>query len=425
MRYSAWGQTRYSSGTTPTATQFTGQVNDGYTGLYYYNARYYDPTLHRFIQADTIVPDPSDPQTLNRYAYVNNNPIKNVDPTGHYADEEGGIGCDPNDTQAMCVDDIDVLNPPDMENLQFLVVGGQIVIAVACEACDWGMTFYAWSQGDFHPIDLVGLAPFIPASAVRPLRHADGLGAVLDGAANAYRQGGDDISFQNIGCPIGHSFDGETLVTTKEGQVPISEIEVGDEVLAYHEETKAFTFYPVTVVWEHTDPEIVYLTLDGETIFTTPSHPFLTVEREWVEAKDLTLETEIYRADGTSGEVESLKVVLSPRTMFDLTVDEAHTYTVGEEMWVVHNCGVDPNKLNHIFGKPTHNLDEYLQSFKGNQAEAMTAIQEEFSRVAGMYSEQELRTGISLNVNGFQMTVRGNVLENGVVRVGTAFIPGE
>ena len=42
--------------------------------MYYYGARYYDPKLARFITADTIVQDFSDPQTLNRYSYARNNP---------------------------------------------------------------------------------------------------------------------------------------------------------------------------------------------------------------------------------------------------------------------------------------------------------------------------------------------------------------
>ncbi len=54
LRYSAWGETRYSNGNIVTDRQFTGQINDGATGLYYYNACYYDPALHRFIQADTM-----------------------------------------------------------------------------------------------------------------------------------------------------------------------------------------------------------------------------------------------------------------------------------------------------------------------------------------------------------------------------------
>jgi len=50
--------------------------------LCYYNARYYDPELSRFIQPDTIA-DLDDPQTLNCYSYVNNNPLNSTDPTGH------------------------------------------------------------------------------------------------------------------------------------------------------------------------------------------------------------------------------------------------------------------------------------------------------------------------------------------------------
>ena len=60
--------------------------------LYDYVARRYDPALARFIQPDTIVPDPGDPQALNRYSYAANNPVRYTDPSGHYEFEE-----DPND----------------------------------------------------------------------------------------------------------------------------------------------------------------------------------------------------------------------------------------------------------------------------------------------------------------------------------------
>ena len=68
--------------------KYTGQVFDYTTGLYYYGARYYDPEIGRFTQADTIVPEPLDGQTFNRYTYVNNNPYKFVDPSGHNPVEE-------------------------------------------------------------------------------------------------------------------------------------------------------------------------------------------------------------------------------------------------------------------------------------------------------------------------------------------------
>ena len=61
----------------------TGQREDASIGLYFYNARYYDSSLGRFAQADTIVPQPGNPQSLNRYSYAANNPLRYGDPSGH------------------------------------------------------------------------------------------------------------------------------------------------------------------------------------------------------------------------------------------------------------------------------------------------------------------------------------------------------
>lgn len=71
----------------PTDRLFTGQRYDD-TGLYYYGARYYDPEIGRFISPDTIVPDPMNPQTFNRYSYCLNNPLKYIDPSGHFSQED-------------------------------------------------------------------------------------------------------------------------------------------------------------------------------------------------------------------------------------------------------------------------------------------------------------------------------------------------
>ena len=84
LRYKAWGETRYSSGTTPTKYQYTGQYsNMSDFGLMFYNARWYDPYLNHFTQPDSIIPDPNNPQDWNRYAYARYNPLRYTDPTGH------------------------------------------------------------------------------------------------------------------------------------------------------------------------------------------------------------------------------------------------------------------------------------------------------------------------------------------------------
>ena len=73
----------YNGGTWESAYRFTGQEFDPEYHLYNYGARLYDPIMCRFITPDTIVPDWTNPQTLNRYSYCNNNPLIYVDPSGH------------------------------------------------------------------------------------------------------------------------------------------------------------------------------------------------------------------------------------------------------------------------------------------------------------------------------------------------------
>ncbi len=80
--YDAWGNVRYVTGTLPTDIGFTSQRLDT-TGLYFFQARFYDASLGRFLSADTIVPNSNNPQSFNRYTYVGNNPVKRIDPSGH------------------------------------------------------------------------------------------------------------------------------------------------------------------------------------------------------------------------------------------------------------------------------------------------------------------------------------------------------
>ena len=85
MRYNGDGQ--------KTNYRFTGQRWDQGHGLYWFNSRWFDPLVGRFMQADTIVPEPGNPQALNRYSYVLGNPLRYTDPTGH-AFDEGNLGGD-------------------------------------------------------------------------------------------------------------------------------------------------------------------------------------------------------------------------------------------------------------------------------------------------------------------------------------------
>ncbi len=76
--YNAFGNLTASTGTTANPLQYTGRDYDQETGLRYYRARYYDPTVGRFISEDPIGFDGG----MNFYSYVANNPIGFVDPSG-------------------------------------------------------------------------------------------------------------------------------------------------------------------------------------------------------------------------------------------------------------------------------------------------------------------------------------------------------
>ena len=90
LRYKPWGESRYTWGTTYTNRHFTGQLDETTAiGLYFFNARLYDPLLARFTSADSIVPDPGNPQAWDRYAYGLNAPTRYTDPTGHYYYDPG------------------------------------------------------------------------------------------------------------------------------------------------------------------------------------------------------------------------------------------------------------------------------------------------------------------------------------------------
>lgn len=102
-----FGAVRTTSGTLPTDFTFTGQRVDNSDSLMYYGARYYDAYLNRWTQPDTIVSNWYNPQSLNRYAYTLNNPVKYTDPTGHMqicADGDQGGGCSRTETVSDILD---------------------------------------------------------------------------------------------------------------------------------------------------------------------------------------------------------------------------------------------------------------------------------------------------------------------------------
>ena len=81
--YDSFGNILEQTGDVDNTILYAGYQYDVETGLYYINARMYDPVTARFLQADTYLGYPIDPLSLNLYTYCLNNPHKYVDPSGH------------------------------------------------------------------------------------------------------------------------------------------------------------------------------------------------------------------------------------------------------------------------------------------------------------------------------------------------------
>ena len=85
FEYDTYGKLINRTGTNKVIFGYNGRdgvVTDD-NGLIYMRARYYSPELRRFVNADVLVGDIADSTSLNRYSYVNGDPVSYVDPTGY------------------------------------------------------------------------------------------------------------------------------------------------------------------------------------------------------------------------------------------------------------------------------------------------------------------------------------------------------
>lgn len=88
--YDAFGQLTSRTGATVNSFLFTGEQKDEAAGMYYLRARNYDPATGRFLTSDRHQGNLQSPQTLHKYAYVENDPVNMTDPLGLYSRWQGG-----------------------------------------------------------------------------------------------------------------------------------------------------------------------------------------------------------------------------------------------------------------------------------------------------------------------------------------------
>lgn len=81
--YDEWGNILNQTETIANDFKYAGEIQDSETGFYYLRARYYDPAIGRFISKDSVAGNIVNPLSLNLYSYCENDPLGNIDPSGH------------------------------------------------------------------------------------------------------------------------------------------------------------------------------------------------------------------------------------------------------------------------------------------------------------------------------------------------------
>jgi hypothetical protein len=127
------------------------------------------------------------------------------------------------------------------------------------------------------------------------------------------------------------SFSADTPVETETDERAISLVRAGERVLAYDEATGLTGYYTVTAVWAHDDPVVTYVAVDGEVIAATPEHPFCTPMHGWLSAGELWPDVLVRNAAGEFEPVRWVQSVACSQPMYNLTVDVAHTFFVGNQ----------------------------------------------------------------------------------------------
>ena len=390
-----------------------GVVTDN-NGLYYMRARYYNPEIKRFINQDVLTGSITDSPTLNRYAYVNGNPISLNDPfglspflnwlsniTGH--DVLDFLGMIPGVgfvfdgiNAAWYAFEGDYFNATT-SFVSMLPGAGDAIGAFAKggKACKL--------VGAFHKAGAAGnliLGSYTIGGIAGKYIFGDGNYTWEEIKSDLNTAGMTGVSMWGSAKDFGTSycFVEGTLVTTADGFKPIEEIEVGDEVLSEDETTGEVSIKKVTQTYVNETDELVHIRVNGETISATPSHPFYVYKFGWTLAGSLKAGDVLVLSNGELVTVEWVQHELleSPIKVYNFEVEDYHTYFVGENGVFVHNRCEEGKIANSPESKPKNE-----DSVHGNSIESKKS--QHGYEIYDSVTNEPVKTGISgskLNKDG-------------------------
>jgi hypothetical protein len=172
-----------------------------------------------------------------------------------------------------------------------------------------------------------------------------------------------------------NSFVAGTLVETRNGLVPIESIQIGDEVLSQDMTSGEVEYQKVVhLIQDERDYEIYsfHLASDSEEVIkVTANHPIF-VNGNWVEAVDIQKGDLLSLSDGEVLEVLRVSVEHVTTKVYNLTVDENHTYFVGDKTVLVHNtnflCNFGKIRLERPLRSSDLGVDGRIRQLRGKFA---------------------------------------------------------
>ena len=191
--------------------------------------------------------------------------------------------------------------------------------------------------------------------------------AAVGGAADGFMSGaitGAIMGGIQGGLKPTYCFEAGTPVATSAGAVAIENVAVGDSVLSYDYITGSQSYKTVTATSVRQTNEVIELTVGDEQILTTVRHPFYVVNDDkyygYTAAELLSVGDRVMTSDGNYVEITDIenRTLAEPMTVYNFTVEDNHSYYVGENELLVHNGGgcnssgknfADTKKLNRHY----------------------------------------------------------------------------
>ena len=139
------------------------------------------------------------------------------------------------------------------------------------------------------------------------------------------------------------------IISSLGATTAIEDIKVGDYVWSYNQILKHNSVQKVTNLFVKEVDELVDVKVNDDVITTTKNHPFYLPNYDvWIAADNLKNDDIVLTYDGTYASVEDIDIYRCDNTkVYNFTVENNHTYYVGEDGILVHNeCDIISNKRN-------------------------------------------------------------------------------